>query len=177
MYHKLRYLFRAFLTLICLLRNLNALKTSVAIQRVFSSKEMICTPCLPCSNRKTKVIAINKKEKKQCIIHVVQYFHLLFFPSDPTHLCDVVIHIVAVVLATPPFSNYLWYHLFAADKLEDMYATAFKVHLKFYNKYCKVLIQWYLLVSVIVPVFFKCHFPNELLNKGYPLMFTYDEIT
>ena len=68
-------------------------------------------------------------------IAVVNNF-IIIIPSDPTHLCDVVVNMVAVVLATPPFSNYLWYHLFAADKLEDVYATAFKVNIKFYNKFC-----------------------------------------
>jgi len=93
---------------------------------------------------------------------------LSLFPSDPTHLCDVVISMVAVVLATPPFSSYLWYHLFAVDKLQDAYTTVFKVHV---NKgHCIPIIEY-----VIVPIILIL---SELPDEGYtctkPVMHTYN---
>ena len=36
-------------------------------------------------------------------------------------------NMLAVVMGSPPRSNHLWYHLFAADKLQRTYMTGFMV--------------------------------------------------
>jgi len=43
-------------------------------------------------------------------------------------LRHAVANMVAAVLACPPQSNHLWYHLFAANELNDTYMTGFMVN-------------------------------------------------
>ena len=44
-------------------------------------------------------------------------------------LCHAMANMVAAVLACPPQSNHLWYHLFAANELNNTHVTGFMVRL------------------------------------------------
>ena len=54
----------------------------------------------------------------------------MFFVSidqSDIDLRHALANLVGVVLGSPTSSNHLWYHLFAADKLENTYMTGFMV--------------------------------------------------
>ncbi len=59
-------------------------------------------------------------------------------PSD-VELCHAIANMVAVVLACPPRSNHLWYHMFAADGLLGTHMTGFMVILHNYFVYGKTV--------------------------------------
>ena len=47
-------------------------------------------------------------------------------PSD-VQLRHAMANVIAIILASEPRSNHLWYHMFAADALQDTYMTGFMV--------------------------------------------------
>ena len=51
-------------------------------------------------------------------------------PPDQIELRHALANMVAAVLACPPQSNHLWYHLFAANELNGTHMTAFMVRVR-----------------------------------------------
>ena len=44
-------------------------------------------------------------------------------------------NLIAPVLGSPPHSNHLWYHMFAADKLHNTFMTGFMVSCVYISLY------------------------------------------
>ena len=64
------------------------------------------------------------------LILLLQLMRSMFFVSidqSDIDLRNALANLVGVVLGSPTSSNHLWYHMFAADKLENTYMTGFMV--------------------------------------------------